>query len=174
MRAVLSDIVTERPDPEGGTTACETWDNATLLCRMHDPSSQTEFPWTIKTQRISPGQRNTWYVEILGTKASVRFSTRDPNRLELLQYEGGEQVWGQVEVGYRGAYPTITGAIFEFGFPDAILQMWAAFLHELAGGTPPSRFGGCVTPEETALSHRLFTAALQSQATGQTVVVKNT
>jgi len=171
VRAVLSNIVPERPDGRGGTVACETWDNATLLCRMHDPSTQTEFPWTIKTQRISPGQKNTWYVEILGTRASVRFSTRNSNRLELLDYNGGEQVWGQVEVGYRGAFPTITGPIFEFGFPDAILQMWAAFVHELEHGSPPSRFAGCATPEETALSHRLFTAALESQEMGRTVVV---
>jgi len=171
VRAVLSNIVSERPDGQGGTAACETWDNATLLCRMHDPSTATEFPWTIRTQRISPGQKNTWYVEILGTKASVRFSTRNPNRLELLEYEGGKQVWGQVEVGHAGAFPTITGAIFEFGFPDAILQMWAAMLHELEHGSPPSRFAGCATPDETALSHRLFTAALDSEETGRTVAV---
>jgi predicted dehydrogenase len=171
VRAVLSDIVPERPDGQGGTAACETWDNATLLCRMHDPATGTEFPWTVRTHRIGPGQRNAWYVEILGTKASVRFSTRNPNRLELLEYDGGEQVWGQVEVGHRGAFPTITGAIFEFGFTDAILQMWAAFLHELEHGSPPSRFAGCATPQETALSHRLFTAALESQETGRTVAV---
>ena len=172
VRAVLSNIVTERPDAEGRICPCQTWDNAILLCRMHDPTTQTEFPWTFKTQRIAPGQTNTWYLEILGTKASVRFSTRDPKRLELLEYDGGEQVWGQVEVGYGGAFPTITGAIFEFGFTDAILQMWAAFLHELAHGSPPARFAGCATPQEAALSHRLFTAALQSQDTGRTVPVE--
>jgi predicted dehydrogenase len=171
VRAVLSNIVDQRPDAGGGTAACETWDNATLLCRMRDPQTGTEFPWTIRTQRIAPGQKNTWYVEILGTKASVRFSTRNPKRLELLQYNGGEQVWGQVEVGYQPAFLTITGAIFEFGFPDAILQMWAAFLYELEHGSLPSRFAGCATPEESALSHRLFTAALESEATGRTVVV---
>lgn len=169
VRAVLSNIVAERPDAEGGLAACETWDNATLLSRMHDPATETEFPWTFKTQRISPGQMNTWYLEILGTKASVRFSTRNPKRLDLLEYDGGEQTWGQVEVGYGGAFPTITGGIFEFGFTDAILQMWAAFLHELHHGSPPSRFAGCATPQETAVSHRLFTAALESQETGDTV-----
>jgi predicted dehydrogenase len=171
VRAVLSNIVAQRPDPQGGTAPCETWDNATLLCRMRDPQTRTEFPWTIKTQRIAPGEKNTWYIEILGTKASVRFSTRNPKRLELLEYGGGEQVWGEVEVGYEPAFPTITGAIFEFGFTDAILQMWAAFLHELEHGSPPSRFAGCATPEEAALSQRLFTAALESQETGKTVPV---
>ncbi len=171
VRAVLSNIVAQRPDPQGETAPCETWDNATLLCRVRDPDTKTEFPWTIKTQRIAPGQKNTWYVEILGTKASVRFSTRNPKRLALLEYDGGEQIWGEVEVGYEPAFPTITGAIFEFGFPDAILQMWAAFLHEMEHGSPPSRFAGCATPEEAALSHRLFTAALESQETGNTVPV---
>ncbi len=175
VRAVLSNIVARRPNGQGGMADCQTWDNATLLCRMRDPATQTEFPWTTKTQRIAPGEKNTWYVRILGTRASVRFSTRNPNRLELLEYGGSPQgpapVWQRVEVGYEGAFPTITGAIFEFGFTDAILQMWAAFLHELAHGRPAARFAGCATPQETALSHRLFTAALQSQETGQTVSV---
>ena len=69
---------------------------------------------------------------------------------------------GQIDVGYETAFQSITGGIFEFGFSDAILQMWAAFLHELHTATA-ARFAGCVTPEETALSHRLFTAALLSQ-----------
>jgi len=171
VRAVLSNIVAERPDAEGRFAPCETWDNATLLSRMRDPATETEFPWTLKTQRIAPGEKNTWYLEILGTKASVRFSTRNPKRLELLEYGGGEQVWGQVEVGCEGAFATISGAIFEFGFSDAILQMWAAFLYELEHGSPPSRFAGCATSEETAISHRLFTAALESQETGKTVPV---
>ncbi len=34
----------------------------------------------------------------------------------------------------------IEGAIFEFGFSDAIVQMWAAFLFELETGNPRSRF----------------------------------
>ena len=55
--------------------------------------------------------------------------------------------------------PGITAGIFEFGFPDAILQMWAAFLEELDGRTPPF---GCFTPEETRWSHALQTAALVS------------
>ena len=79
--------------------------------------------------------------------------------------------------GYRGAhngavaFKTITGPIFEFGFPDAILQMWAAFLHELVHRQPPKRFAGCVTPAEVSLSHRLFTAALQSQKSRTVVTV---
>ena len=163
VRAVLSDIVKERPDGKGGCAPCRTWDNATLLCETDDPATGELFPMNLKMQRIAPGQKNTWYLEIYGTQASARFSTRDPKRLELLEYSGGEQVWGEVQTGHETAFQTITGPIFEFGFPDAILQMWAAFLHELVGGRPLKRFAGCVTLEEVALSHRLFTAALASQ-----------
>ncbi len=162
VRAVLSDVVKERPDGKGGRAPCRTWDNATLLCEAPDPASGELFPLTLRLQRIAPGQRNTWYLEILGTRTSARFSTRDPKRLDLLEYSGGEQVWSRVETGHETAFRTITGSIFEFGFPDAILQMWAAFLHELVCGAPPKRFAGCVTPAEAALSHRLFTAALKS------------
>jgi hypothetical protein len=38
--------------------------------------------------------------------------------------------------------------------------MWAAFCAELHGATVPF---GCVTLDETRLSHALFTAALQSE-----------
>jgi predicted dehydrogenase len=163
VRAILSNIVDCRPDGQGGTAACETWDNATLLCESVDPISGERFPMTLKMQRIAPGEKNTWYLSVLGTKASARFSTKNPKRLECLRYDGGEQIWEQIDVGSETTFPTITGNIFEFGFSDAILQMWAAFLTELDGGTLPGRFAGCVTPEETAMSHRLFTAALESQ-----------
>jgi len=36
VRAILSNIITDRPDGKGGTAACETWDNATLLCEASD------------------------------------------------------------------------------------------------------------------------------------------
>ena len=167
VRAVLSDIVKERPDGQGRRVPCRTWDNATLLCEATDAANGESFPMTLKMQRIAPGEKNSWYIEILGTKTSVRFSTRDPKRLELLEYAGGEPVWGHVQTGHETAFKTITGPIFEFGFPDAILQMWAAFLHELVCGQPLKRFAGCVTLEEVALSHRLFTAALASHANQQ-------
>jgi predicted dehydrogenase len=171
VRAVLSNLVPERPDGRGAIAPCETWDNATLLCDVADPNSGGEFPMILKTQRIAPGEKDTWFLEILGMKASARFSTKNPKRLEVLNYAEGEQVWGQIDVGQETAYKSITGGIFEFGFSDSILQMWAAFLHELQHGRLPSRFAGCATPEETALSHRLFTAALESQRTAATVAL---
>jgi predicted dehydrogenase len=167
VRAVLSNIVTERPDGKGGRAPCDTWDNATLLCEAEDRDG-VRFPWTLRTQRIAPGQKNTWYVEIAGTKASARFSTKNPKRLELLTYSGGEQAWQEIDVGYTGAFKAVSGEIFEFGFPDAMLQMTAAYLHELAHGRPLRPSAGCVTPEETALSHRLFSAALRSHEHGTT------
>lgn len=171
VRAILSDIVKERPDGKGGKVPCKTWDNATLLCETIDPHTGELFPMTLKTHRIAPGEKDTWRIEIIGTKACVRFTTKNPKRLEILEYKGGEQVWQQIDTGYEPAFKTITGNIFEFGFTDAILQMWAAFIYEMKEGKPLRKFAGCVTPEETALSHRLFTAALRSQATEGVVAV---
>jgi len=167
VRAVLSKIVAERPSGTGEMVPCETWDNATLLCETV-AGDGTSFPWTIKTHRIAPGQKNTWYLEVSGTRSSVRFSTKNPKRLELLTYHGGEQAWQCIDVGHTGAFKTLTGEIFEFGFSDSILQMTAAFMHEVAHGAPLRASAGCVTPAETALSHRLFTAALRSQAAATT------
>lgn len=171
-RGILSKIVKERPDGKGGRVPCRTWDNAILLCETIDPKSGELFPMTLKMQRIAPGEKNTWKIEILGTKASARFSTKNPKLLEIMEYGGGEQTWQTIDIGYEPAFKTVTGGIFEFGFTDSILQMWAAFLFELTEGKPLSEFAGCVTPEETALSHRLFTAALQSQADKKVVAIE--
>jgi predicted dehydrogenase len=167
VRAVLSKIVTQRPDGKGGMAPCETWDNATLLCTSTG-SDGAPFPLTIKTQRIAPGHKNTWYLEILGTKASARWSSKQINTIEVLEYNGGEQAWQVIDMGHEMAFKSITGGIFEAGFSDSILQMWAAFLHELVTGTPLSKYAGCVTPAEAAASHNLFTAALKSQVNGTT------
>lgn len=157
VRALLSKIVEQRPDGKGGMAPCETWDNATLACE-----TEQGFPLTIETKRISPGDTNTWTLRILGTENSAEFTTHRPKTLRTLPYRPGEaQAWREEDLGYEGVYPGITGHIFEFGFPDAILQMWAAFVDELAGAEPTFR---CATPEEALLSHRLFTAALRSHA----------
>lgn len=171
VRAILSDIVSERPDGKGGRVPCRTWDNAVMLCETVDQEGRV-FPMTLKTHRIAPGEKNTWRFEVLGVKACARFSTKNPKRLELMEYKGGEQIWQQIDTGYEAAYPTVTGGIFEFGFTDAILQMWAAFLYELHHKKPLKKFAGCVTPAEAALSHKLFTAALQSQAESAVVAVE--
>jgi len=172
VRAVLCNIVRERPDGRGGMVPCDTWDNATLLCEAHDPASDCLFPVNLRIDRISPGEKNNWYVEIYGTKAGVKYSLKDANALELLEYEiGGEQAWRRIDMGHEVAFASITGDIFQFGVCDAILQMWAAFLYELDRGEPLARFAACATPEESAVWHRLFTAALQSQADRTTELV---
>lgn len=171
VRAILSNIVAERPDGEGGMASCETWDNATLFCEAVESGTDKEFPMTIKTQRMAPGHKNTWFLEVLGTKASVRWSSKQINTLEMMEYNGGEQAWQVIDVGHEMAYKSITGGIFEAGFSDSILQMWAAFLYELHHGKPIRKFAGCVTPDEVALSHALFTAALKSHETKSTVKI---
>lgn len=162
VRAILCNIVKERPDGKGGTAPCETWDNATLFCLAED-KNKSQFPMTIKTHRIAPGNKNNWYIEILGTKTSVRWASKQINTLEILEYTGGEQAWQVIDMGHDMTYKSITGGIFQSGFSDSILQMWAAFLYELHHRKTINKFAGCVTPDEAALSHKLFTAALESQ-----------
>jgi predicted dehydrogenase len=171
VRAVLSDVVPERPDGAGGIAACDTWDNAVLLCEVEEEGAT--FPMRLETKRIAPGETNTWIVEIDGTDGSIAYTTKAPKTLRWMAYEpGGPQAWSVVDLGSESAYPTITGAIFEFGFSDAILQMWAAFLDELAHGRDGmGQPFHCATPEEAAATHRIFTAALEAQATGSVVPV---
>ena len=175
VRAVLSNLVPERPDGAGGMSVCETWDNATLFCEAEDTgvkaAADEHFPMTVKAHRISPGEKNTWSIRIKGMRGSARFSTKNINSIEILEYNGGEQAWQRIDLGHKTAFKSITGGIFEFGFSDSMLQMIAGFLYELRNGRPLSKFAGCVTPEETHLSHRLFTAALESQRTEATVEV---
>ncbi|MGC8861224.1 MAG: Gfo/Idh/MocA family protein [Armatimonadota bacterium] len=179
VRAILSNLAPERPDGAGNVVACDTWDNATLLCEasavtrgeaVEGEAAGRRFPWSIRLARIAPGEKNTWYCEVYGMRKCARYSSKNTNSIEILDFSrGGEQAWQQIDMGHETAFKTITGSIFEFGFSDAILQMWAAFIYELVHGKPLKKFAGCVTPEETALSHSLFTAALLSNRSGQTV-----
>lgn len=159
VRAILSNIVRARPGPNGASVACDTWDNAVLLCE-----TDKGFPLRIETKRIAPGEMNTWTIEIDGTDGSVAYSSKHPKTLREMRYQpGGTQEWRTSDLGSVSAYPTITGSIFEFGFSDAVLQMWAAYLDELAHGREQMMQPFyCATPEEAAATHRLFTAALTS------------
>lgn len=164
VRAQLSNIVTERPDGKGGTAPCETWDNATLLTEV--AKDGYTFPMTLHTKRVAPGEANTWFLNVHGTRKSMEFSTKNPKTLRTLTYyAGGAQAWCHTDVGHTSAYPVVTGAIFEFGFGDSVLQMWAAFCDELAHGQAGmSQPFYCATPEEAAESHRVFTEALAAHA----------
>lgn len=166
--AQLSKLVKERPDSKGIMQPCLTWDNATLATTVHW-QDQT-FPVHYKTWRMAPGETDTWYVKILGTRKSFYFSTKSPRQLQSMDYEvGGPQVWKIEDLGYESLFPAITGGIFEFGFTDAILQMWAAFIDELAGGD--ARGFSCVTPEEARQHHAILTAALTSHKNNQVVQI---
>lgn len=166
--AKLSNIVTERPDGKGNIVPCETWDNAILLCDVKDVDGSI-FPMMYETKRLSPGSTNEWRLEVYGLEASAKFSTNDPGAFCYTQSLGKEQAWCRVNVGYKPMIPTLTGGIFEFGFTDSILQMWGAFMCELSGIEVPF---GCVTPEETELSHKLQSAALLSNKTGRLVTIE--
>jgi len=170
-RAICTRIFTERPDANGTCVPCETWDNATLLSQVKNPKDGQTFPWTLRAHRIMPGEMNTWYMRVYGTKASVKFSLRNVKEMQVLEYAGAEQAWQTVEVGFAPPYQTITGHNFEFGALDAIMQMIAAFMYELSHGRPLSPAATCPTPEEMHKCHCLFTAALASQKQGQTVTL---
>lgn len=172
VTAYLSKIVTERPDGKGRMVHCQTWDNATLYCDVEHPQEGYRFPMTIKTYRIAPGETNTWYIEILGTKFSARYSTKFSKTLQTMSYQnGGKQEWRNEDLGYSSVYKTITGGIFEFGFTDAILQMWAALVDEFTNPREYMAFG-CIRPDETYKQHQILTAALESGKSEQTVALE--
>jgi len=155
--AQLQKIYHERPDGKGGTAACDTWDNATLHTEFDYEGAPV--PMRIETKRIAPGETNTWIFEVDGTDGGVRFSTKEPKTLWTF-HRDSDQWWQKTDMGHQTPFKTITGPIFETGFPDILLQMWAAYLSE-RNGTLGDRFA-CVTPEEALASHKLFAAALKS------------
>ncbi|MEM8631943.1 MAG: Gfo/Idh/MocA family oxidoreductase [Pseudomonadota bacterium] len=165
VSAALVNRFRERPDSKGGMVPCETWDNATITGTVEDAGGG--FPLVLKTWRIAPGHSNTWSLKVLGTRKSAYFSTQNPRQWHWMDYDGGAQVWQVEDLGFQTLFPAITGGIFEFGFPDALQQMWAAYLDELAGGD--ARGFHCVTPEEARDHHAILTAALEA-GTGARVV----
>ena len=166
--AQLQRIYTERPDGKGGMAPIDTWDNATLATWFDFNGNRT--PMRIELKRFAPGETNTWYIEILGTDGGVRYSTKTPKTLWTFRREK-EQIWDQTDLGFQMVFPVITGGIFEPGFPDILLQMWAAFLAERAGELG-DRFG-CATVDEAVASHRIWAAALSSQKANTSVEVKS-
>ena len=168
--AQLSQIWSQRPDPAapGEMAACDTWDNA-LIHGEIDLDGQSDIPMRWETKRLSPGSTNTWSIEVLGTDGGARFSTAEPKSLWAFDRRGNTQTWTREELGFGVPFGTITGGIFEVGFPDVLQQMWAAFLCERAGSLD-GRFG-CATPEEAVAAHQVFAAALESRQEGRAVAV---
>jgi predicted dehydrogenase len=155
--ATVQDIVSERPGPDGTLVTCDTPDNATLHATVGD------FPLTLEVKRIAPGESNTWRLRVLGLDGGVEFSTAAPKDLWTFERRDGHQLWQREQTGSQSAFATITGPIFEFGFSDAVLQMWAAYLAEREGALGDRL--GCVTPAEALQSHEIFAAALRSART---------
>ena len=146
-----------RPDGKGGVAACDTWDNALLHCDVAIAGESVPMRW--ETKRMAPTETNTWSLEIVGTKGGARFSTKNPKTLYLFE-NGAEQSWNAIDLGHKSAFETVTGGIFEFGFPDSILQMLAAFGAERAG-VLGDKFG-MATPDEAVETHQVWAAALRS------------
>ena len=161
VSAALVNRFATRLDSQGNTVPCETWDNATILGHVDD--DRGGFPMVLKTWRIAPGHSNTWSIRVLGTKRSAYFSTKNPRQWQFMTYAGGAGVWSVEDLGFESLFPAITGGIFEFGFSDAIQQMWAAFVDELAGGN--ANGFGCVSPQEAADHHAILSAALKAGTT---------
>lgn len=155
-----------RPDGKGSQIECDTWDNA-IIHSWVDINGQ-EAPLRLEMKRLAPGETNTWFIEILGTDGGVRYSTAKPKTLWLFE-RGKEQFWKCTDLGFETQFKTITGGIFEPGFPDVIQQMWAAFLVERENQLG-NRFG-CATPEEAVVSHEIFASALKSHCDEKVVVL---
>ena len=155
--AQLQKIITERPDGKGGTAVCDTWNNALLSTEILIDGE--EVPMLLEMKRLAPGETNTWYIEVYGTEGGVRYSTKDTKAFWTFS-NVEEQWWKRTDLGFQMAFPTITGGIFEAGFTDCFMQMFAAYIAEREGFLG-GRFG-CVTPGEAIDSHLVFRAALQS------------
>ncbi len=130
--AQLQKIYLERPDGKGGKTICDTWDNAMLHGSIN--VDDMEVPIRFEMKRLAPGETNSWFLEVLGADGGAKYSTKEPKTFWIFQ-RGKEQLWQRTDLGFHGPFPTITGGIFEPGFPDCFLQMWASFLMERAGKT---------------------------------------
>jgi predicted dehydrogenase len=164
LYAHLQKIYTTRPDGRGGTAPCDTWDNA-ILHATTEIGGQP-IPLTLEMKRMAPGETNTWYLEILGTDRGARFSTKEPKTLWTYRRDQ-EQWWEKTDLGFGTPFKTITGGIFEPGFPDILMQMWAAYLAEREGQLG-DRFG-CATPDEAVASHEIWSAALRAHKNQEVV-----
>jgi predicted dehydrogenase len=162
--AQLQKVYTQRPDGKGGMAPADTWDNAMLHTDISVLGEQ--IPMRLEMKRLSPGDTNSWIFEVFGTDGGARFSTKDPKALWIFR-RGKEQSWERIDLGFSMPFKTVTGGIFEPGFPDILQQMLASFAAERAGALG-TRFG-CVTPDEAVGAHEVFAAALQSEREGRAV-----
>lgn len=169
--ADLQKVAETRPDVKGNTVPCKTWDNAVLTCGCIDKDNGKPFTMLLEQKRMAPGCTNTWFIEVYGTEGSARFSTHDPKAFYVMETKGQEQGWTRIDIGATSFLKSITGGIFEFGFSDAFQQMIGAFMQEFRDEGSSHPFSN-VMPGETAASHAVFTAALESNAKGQRIEIK--
>jgi hypothetical protein len=143
--AHLNKIVTERPTARAARFPARPWDNGSLYVDTVNPFDGQPFPMTYRIYRIAPGETDT--VVHRGARDEVQHPVLEPQH-EVAPVHGvlgGAQTWQDENLGYETIYKTITGSIFEFGFSDMILQMWAAFMDELSNGKVAY---GCVRPRK--------------------------
>jgi predicted dehydrogenase len=162
--AQLQKVYLTRPDGQGGRVDCDTWDNASLFCSARIGGESV--PLTLEMKRLAPTETNTWELELLGTDSGARYSTKEPKTLWVFQ-RGKDQWWQKTDLGFAMPFKTITGGIFEPGFPDILMQMWAAYLAERAGQLG-DRFG-CATPDEAVTQHEIWAAALASHSSQRAI-----
>lgn len=167
LYAQLQKIITKRPDGQGGWSESDTWNNATLTADVSIENE--EIPMKLEMKRLAPGEKNSWYIEVLGTEGGVKYNTKETKTLWTFRRKE-EQIWQRIDLGCQGPFPTITGPIFEIGFPDYFMQMLASYFAEREG-VLNDRFG-CLTPEEALMSHQIFQVALKSEESKSVVDVE--
>ena len=130
--ALLSKIVTERPDGKGGMAPCETWDNAILACEVQ--TADQHFPMLLSTKRIAPGETNTWFIKIHGTEFSAEFTHQVPEDAAHHDLPAGQAAgWEVLDLATR-RLPDDHRRHLRVRLLGRILQMWAAFCDELVHG----------------------------------------
>ncbi len=110
-----------------------------LHCDAEIGGESVPMRWEMK--RLAPGESNSWFIEVLGARGGVKFSTKTPRTLRLFEIDAqnGEQSWKSPDLGHGSAFETVTGGNFEFGFPDSILQMLG---HARRSGAKPANLDG--------------------------------
>lgn len=150
----------------GAWTEGDTWNYASLMTAVDDEGA--EVPMTLEMKRLAPGEKNSWFIEVLGTDGGVRYNTMDSRTLWVYDRKQG-QSWRRVDLGLQMAFPTMTGSIFGPGFSDGVMQMLTAYFAEREGFLGDRL--GCMRPDEAVMSHRVFEAALRSHQTHEVKMI---
>lgn len=159
--AHLQKVMTTEPDPHGTWREGNTWDRASLMTAVD--ADGEEVPMTLEMKRLAQGEKNSWFIEVLGTDGGVRYDTMDFKTLWTYDRKHA-QSWRRVDLGLQMVFPTMTGSIFGSGFSDdGVMHMLTAYFAEREGVLGDRL--GCMRPEEAVMSHRVFDAALMSHET---------